>query len=145
MGHQLKDAGGHPTPKFQCGQDRCEAEFILILDICSYGTLFAIYGPELSKDKRMEEGTHVQHGGLRRNERKSCYLPVGWAAPRSPPAWLQPSKGHSQSTASSSDQRLKDLAPGYTLMSHHLKTSCPSLGQWECAQRTKHLPKEKTP
>lgn len=107
MGHQLKDAGGHPTPKLQCCQDRGEAEFILILDICSYGTLFAVYGPELSKDKRVEEGAHVQHGGLRRKERKSCYLLV-WAGllPGALPLWLWPSKEHSQSTAHSSDQGL---------------------------------------
>lgn len=70
MSHELKDAGCHPAPKLQCGEDRREAEFILTLDICSYGTLFAIYGPELSKDKCVEERTHMQHGGLKRRRQE---------------------------------------------------------------------------
>lgn len=75
MGHQLKDAGCHPAPKLQRRQDRREAEFILTLDICSYSALFAIHGPELSKDKCVEERTHVQHGGLRKKERKRRHSP----------------------------------------------------------------------
>lgn len=78
MGHQLEDAGCYPAPELQRCQDRSETELILILDICSHSTLFAVHGPELSKDERVEEGTHVQHGGLRRKERKSGYLLV-WA------------------------------------------------------------------
>lgn len=74
MGHQLKDAGCHPAPELECGQYRGEAEFSLTLDICRYGTLFAIHSPELSKDKRVEEGAHVQHRGLKRRRREPLPL-----------------------------------------------------------------------
>lgn len=133
VGHQLEDAGCHPAPKLQCRQDRCEAELILTLDVCSYGTLFAIHSPELSKDKRMEEGTHVQHGGLKRNRKKSCYILVGCAVPHALLAWLWPSQEHSPRTAKPSDPRPKEFAPRHKLVIHHLKTSRSSLGQWECA------------
>lgn len=74
VSHQLKDAGCHPAPELQRGQDGREAEFILTLDICSYGTLFAIYGPELSKDKCVEERTHMQHGGLKRRRQELLHF-----------------------------------------------------------------------
>lgn len=92
VGHELEDAGGHPAPELQRRQDRREAELVLTLDAGGYGTLFAVYGPELSKDKCMEEGTHVQHGGLGGNKRKSRYLLGGWAAPRSPPRTALPAQ-----------------------------------------------------
>lgn len=88
MRHQLKDAGCHPTPKLKCRQYRCEAELILTLEVCSYGTLFTIYGPELSKDKCVEEGTHVQHRGLKRRKTGGHYIWWAVVVHGDPPTWL---------------------------------------------------------
>ena len=117
MGHQLKDAGCHPTPKLKRCQDRCEAEFILTLDICSYGTLFAVYSPELSKDECVEEGTHVQHGGLKRKQMGAVTFQGAVCSTELLPACVQPSRKCSPSTSNSWGPRLKEFSE---LKSHDL-------------------------
>lgn len=89
VGHELENTGCDSAPELQACKNSAWGELVLVLVLPGWccSCLLTVDGPQLSKHEGMEQGAHVEHGCLVKEEQKyqCCILLVqaayGWTNP----------------------------------------------------------------